>query len=55
MLHITILSLFYLFKINVALKLPLDQNLIVIYHKFNGDFKSHINFGRTKGRQGDDM
>jgi hypothetical protein len=20
-----------------------------IYHKFNGDFKSHINFGRTMG------
>jgi len=27
------------------LKSPLDQNPIMIYHKFNGDFKSHINFG----------
>jgi len=31
------------------LKSPLDQNPIMIYHKFNGDFKSHINFGRKKG------
>jgi hypothetical protein len=30
------------------LKSPLDQNLIMIYYKFNGDFKSHINFGGTK-------
>jgi len=30
------------------LKSPLDQNLIVIYQKFNGDFKSHINFRRIK-------
>jgi hypothetical protein len=36
------------------LKLPLDQNPKVIYQKFNGDFKSHINFGRIKGGQGDD-
>jgi hypothetical protein len=27
----------------------------MIYHKFNGDFKSHINFERTKGGQGDDI
>jgi hypothetical protein len=27
----------------------------VIYQKFNGDFKSHINFGVTKGGQGDDV
>jgi hypothetical protein len=33
----------------------LDQNPRVIYQKFNGDFKSHINFGGTKERQGDDM
>jgi hypothetical protein len=37
------------------LKSPLDQNPRVIYQKFNGDFKSHINFGGTKERQGDDM
>jgi hypothetical protein len=37
------------------LKSPLDQNSIMIYHKFNGDFKSHIKFGRTKGGQGDDV
>jgi hypothetical protein len=36
------------------LKSPLDQNPRVIYQKFNGDFKSHINFGGTKGGQGDD-
>jgi hypothetical protein len=30
------------------LKSPLDQNPIVIYQKFNGDFKSHINFGEIK-------
>jgi hypothetical protein len=37
------------------LKSPLDQNSIMIYHKFNDDFKSHINFERIKGGQGDDM
>jgi hypothetical protein len=37
------------------LKSPLDQNSIMIYHKFNGDFKSHINFGGTKGGQWDNM
>jgi hypothetical protein len=37
------------------LKLPLDQNSIMIYHNFNGDFKSHINFGRIKEGQDDDM
>jgi len=37
------------------LKSPLDQNPIVIYHKFNGNFKSHINFGRTKRGQGDNV
>jgi hypothetical protein len=33
----------------------LHKNPRVIYQKFNGDFKSHINFGRTKGEQGDDV
>jgi len=37
------------------LKTPLDKNSRVIYQKFNGDFKSQINFGGTKGRQGDDV
>jgi hypothetical protein len=37
------------------LKLPFDQNPKVIYQKFNGNFKSHINFGRIKGRQRDDV
>jgi hypothetical protein len=32
-------------KLLWLLKSPLDQNLIVIYHKFNSDFKSHINLG----------
>jgi hypothetical protein len=33
----------------------LNQNSIMIYHEFNGDFKSYIKFGRTKGEQGDDV
>jgi hypothetical protein len=37
------------------LKSPLDQNPKVIYQKFNGDFKSNINFGKTKGGQEDDV
>jgi hypothetical protein len=37
------------------LKSTLDQNPRVIYQKFNGDFKSHINFGGTKREQGDDV
>jgi hypothetical protein len=39
----------------LLLKSLLDQNPIVIYYKFNGDFKSHINFRRTKGGQEDDV
>jgi hypothetical protein len=38
---------FVLLKLMWLLKLLLNQNSIVIYRKFNGDFKSHINFGRT--------
>jgi hypothetical protein len=30
----------------------LDKNLIMVYHKSNDDFKSHINFRRTQGRHG---
>jgi hypothetical protein len=41
-------------KLMWLLKSLLDQNSIMIYHKFNGDFKSHIKFGRTKGGQWDD-
>jgi hypothetical protein len=37
------------------LKSPLDQNSIMIYHKFNGDFKRQINFGRIKGGKEDDV
>jgi hypothetical protein len=38
------------------LKLQLDQNLVVVYHKFNSDFKSHINFRMTKNRhKGDNI
>jgi hypothetical protein len=37
------------------LKSPLEKNSIMIYHKYNGDFKSHIKFGRIKGGQGDDV
>jgi hypothetical protein len=46
---------FVLLKLMWLLKSSLDQNPTMIYHKFNGDFKSHINFGRTKGGQWDDM
>jgi hypothetical protein len=52
MLHIIPLSSFCPLKIDVALKITI-QNSRVIYQKFNGDFKSHINFGGTKKGQGD--
>jgi hypothetical protein len=42
-------------KLMWLLKSPLDQNLIMIYHKFNSNFKSHINFERIKRGQWDDM
>jgi len=42
-------------KLMWLLKSSLDQNTIMIYHKFNCDFKIHINFGGTKMRQMDDM
>jgi hypothetical protein len=42
-------------KLMWLLKSQLDQNPIVIHHKFNGDFKSHINFGGTKWEQGSNM
>jgi hypothetical protein len=35
-----------LLKLTRLSKLPLNQNLIVAYHKFNNDFKSYINFKR---------
>jgi len=28
--------------------ISLDQNLIIIYHKFNDNFKSYDNFERTR-------
>jgi hypothetical protein len=56
MLYIIFLSFFFIFlKLMWLLKLLLHQNLIMIYHKFNSDFKSHVNFMRIKGRQEDDM
>jgi len=33
------------------LKSLLDQNLIVIYYKFNGDFKNHVKFERTEKKK----
>jgi hypothetical protein len=42
-------------KLMWLLKLPLDQNPIVIYHKYNGDFKSHIIFGGDTRGHGDDI
>lgn len=47
MLHITPYSHFVPSKLMWLLKLLFDQNLIVIYHKFNGDFKNQINFKET--------
>jgi hypothetical protein len=47
MLHIIHLSSFYPPKIDVALKITIGSK--------NSDFKSHINFGVTKGGQMDDM
>jgi len=35
-------------KLIWLLKSPFVQNSIVIYHKANGDFKSHINFRGTQ-------
>jgi len=46
---------FVLPKLMWLLKSQLDQNPIMIYHKFNGNFKSHMNFERIKGGQWDDM
>jgi hypothetical protein len=45
MLDIIILFSFYLLKIDVVLKIIIESKLIVIYHKFNSNFKRHINFG----------
>jgi hypothetical protein len=42
-------------KLMWLLKLPLDQNPIVIYYKFNGNFKSYINFREINRGQGDDV
>jgi hypothetical protein len=46
---------FVLPKLMWLLKLPLYKILRVINQKFNGDFKSHINFGGTKEGQWDDV
>ena len=40
--------LFILLKLMWLSKSPLDQNLNMMYLKFNGNFKSHINFKRIK-------
>jgi hypothetical protein len=37
-------------KLTWLLKSQLDQNSIMICHKFNGGFKKHINFEETQGR-----
>jgi hypothetical protein len=39
-----IMSLCIISKLVYFLKLSLDQNLIMIYYKFNVNFKNHINF-----------
>jgi hypothetical protein len=53
MLHIIPLSFFCPSKLMWFLKSPLDQNPIVIYQKFNGNFKSHINFKEIKKKKND--
>jgi hypothetical protein len=40
--------IFILVKLMYLLKLQLDQNLIVIYSKFNSNFKNHIKFGMIR-------
>jgi hypothetical protein len=52
MLHIIPLSFFILLKLVWLLESPLNQNLRVIYQKFNGDFKIYINFGGQKENKG---
>jgi hypothetical protein len=46
-LQISYVSLLYPQKIRWLLKLQVDQNLIVINHKPNSDFKIHLIFGGT--------
>jgi hypothetical protein len=48
MIHIIFLSPFYPHKIMWLLKSLFDQNPIMIYHKFNGNFKNQMNFGGIK-------
>jgi len=48
MLHIILLSSFCHPKIDVALKITIES-------KSNDNYKSHINFGVTKGGQEDDV
>jgi hypothetical protein len=42
-------------KITWLLKLPFDQNSILINHKPNGDFKSHLIFRGTQEGHGYDI
>jgi len=39
----------------LLLKSPLNQNLIMIYHKYNSNFKSHINFKGIKKKYKSNM
>ena len=41
-------QIFFISKIKWFLKLQFDQNSIIINYKPNGNFKSHIIFGRTQ-------
>jgi hypothetical protein len=38
--HVTLVSL----KTYVTFKITINQSLVVIYHKLNGNFKKQINF-----------
>jgi hypothetical protein len=55
MLHIIPLFSFCPSKLMCLLKSSLDQNLMMIYHKFNSGIKNHINFYEIKERQEDDV
>jgi hypothetical protein len=59
---ILVFFFFCYLKIDVALKIIIGskfnsghQNSIMVYHKFNGDFKNHINYDGTKEKYKNDI
>jgi hypothetical protein len=51
MLHTLIPTFSFLHFLAWLLKLPLDQNSILIYHEFNDNFKSHKATSKKKSEQ----